>query len=341
MKSINRMSESGTCPKALTAARLGYDPIAQTNDNQHALEYYSMLESVAANQMINEGYILEPSGLCPTCQSQGMERYGIHVEIEALLFRLVGHMDRRMILGNGLRIPVEIKSIGRFTFQKMLNSSVFAVYPEYASQMACYLETQQTSGIYWVLNRDTGDNIRLIVNDTNNILNSDNLINYNKFEKIILPVTYQQVTDKLNDIELYSQDNVLPEATIDDHCRWCKFKYLCIKEEPEIVAKEESDQTLVEAAELYKEGLKYKNMSEDALDQAKSVLVRHAQTLKTTEDPAKYRVSGVSMTYRGMTRRELINKKLIPIDILTKATYYGEEYPDYSIRILKEKKDGD
>jgi len=321
-----RMSETGACPRVLTARGLGYEAAVRPVQDEHRLRYYTLLESIAAQQMADQGYVLEEGGLCEQCGS-----HGIHVELSTALFKLTGHLDRRLVLSTGVKVPVEIKSIGRFTFQKMENSSVFAVYPEYAAQMACYMEAEKMPGIYWVMNRDTGDNIKYIVNDTKGVLTPSNLGHFSEFTQVTLPVTYQEIVDRLNNVEILLQEKELAPSNITDSCRWCDYKYLCIKEEKEEVAVEESDKTLVEAAQLYKEGNKYKKLYEDATDQAKAILLKHA--LSTN----KYKVSGVSVSYRGMTKKKLINESLIPEEILKKAIYYSNEYPDITIRILKEK----
>ena len=98
-KNVYSMSEAGECPKALAAARLGYEPVPETKDSTILLEHATRCEALAAQQIMDEGYRLEPSSLCQICKEKyGVERYGIHVEIDTLLFTLVGHLDRRLIL---------------------------------------------------------------------------------------------------------------------------------------------------------------------------------------------------------------------------------------------------
>ena len=61
----------------------------------------------------------------------------------------------------------------------------------------------------------------------------NNEINLEGFEKITLPVKYEDILDKLNMVELCVQDGVLPDTVVSDACRWCRYKFLCVKPEEE------------------------------------------------------------------------------------------------------------
>jgi len=137
---IYRMSESYSCPKVLGAQKLGYEPIVRTEASEHSLDYYSQLEAVVAGMLEREGYELEQGGTCLLCQSNG-----IHVHIKSFLISLVGHLDRRIKV-NGGWYPCEIKTLGRFSFDRFERKG-FEEFMEYAGQEACYLEAEGKPGI--------------------------------------------------------------------------------------------------------------------------------------------------------------------------------------------------
>lgn len=334
-KSVYSASETGSCPKVLSAMKLGYDPLKQSDDDLRRLRYYTRLEAIAAQGLADDGFQVEPSTLCMKCQQEfGIERHGIHVEIDRPLFRLVGHLDRRIVLPNGSKLPVEIKSLGKNSWNRF-NVNQFATFPEYAFQEACYLEAEQSPGIYWVMNRDTGDILKYIVNDNAQLLKG--IPNYNLFTNITLPTTFSDVEDKLNLIEIDISSGTLSEVEMTPTCAyWCQFRYLCSKEEPEKESIEEFDPILVEASGMYKEGKKMEDRGKEMKETAQIALWGHARN----NNREKYRVAGVSVSYRGMKRKVFLDDKTIraesSAELIAKATRYSAEYPDYTIRILKE-----
>ena len=294
-----------------------------------------MCEALAAQQILDEGYKLEPSSLCQVCKERyGIERYGIHVEIDTLLFLLLGHLDRRLVLDNNRKLPVEIKSLGRFTWQNFAKYK-FDKFIGYAGQEACYLEAEKSPGIYWVMNRDTGKSLKYIINDFNNEINLPG------FEKIILPVTYESIMENLNMVEISILDGILPDAAYDensDQCRYCRFPYLCVKTKPEEKVKEESLPTLVEAAQLHKEGKTLQKQAEERLDSAKETFLAHSKNNQMD----KFRVGGISFTFSGEKTKSYIDEKLLRdlVDntIMEQVIKHSKPYDSYTIRILKEDK---
>ena len=320
-----RMSETGACIKALTAARFGYEPERRTDpDDELRLRYYTRCEALAAAQITDEGFTLEDGGVCPQCE----DRNGIHVEIDSALYKLVGHLDRRLIL-NGVAYPVEIKSLGRNSWAEF-SKYRFERFPEYAAQEACYVEADGKPGIYWVLNRDTGRYLKFIINDLNDELNLPG------FEKLTLPTTFEQIQDKLNMVEIYAVDGVLPEVEYDsERCRYCKFVYLCIvktQDKPDVV--DMTGKELTDAATLYREGKKQIDTAEEMVERAKSVLLAYAKQ----HNMEKFRVLGLSISYRGITSRKYLDEKklreLVANDILKLAYRDGKSWENLIIRDL-------
>ena len=324
-KPVYGMSGTGNCSKALVAGRLGYEPITKTKDDEERLKYYTRLETVAAAQIKDMGYELEPSSLCLTCQEKyGIERHGIHVEIDTVLFDLVGHLDRRLIL-NGKRYPVEIKTLGRFIWPKFAKNE-FSDFPNYAAQEACYLEAEQVPGVYWVMNRDTGQALKYIVNDYKDELNLPG------FKKIYLPITIEQIIAKLDRVESFISGNELPEGDVLENCTYCDFRFLCHAPDKELVTLDTP--SLVDAAKQYTEGHAMEKQAKSMKEAATFALLNHAKTAQVD----KFKVQNVSFTYRGTKQSSYFDSKTFQAQNQEMYERYLKPklpFDDYSIRILK------
>ena len=335
-KPIYQMSTVGNCPRTLAARRLGYEPTPQSPEDIAQLNHYSRLEAVAAQQIADMGYKVEPSSKCQVCEERyGTERLGIHVEIDTPLYLLVGHLDRRLILGSIFnlnliynKLPIEIKSLGKSSWLKFQKEQ-FSGFTSYAGQECVYLEAEKSPGIYWVMERDSGKALKYVVNDFNNALKLDD------FERITLPITFDQIEDKLNLIELSVQENQLPEGEESDNCWFCRYRYLCIKTEDKKLKVEESP-ILIEAAESYKTALELEKQAEEMKSVAKDTLLLHSKQNKVD----KYRVSGVSFSYHGQKTKTWLDDKVVKEaapDIYRLALKESKPFDSYTIRILKEK----
>lgn len=334
-KPVYRMSEVGDCPRALIAPRLGYEPIPEKDsvNKDILLDHASECEALAAKQIIKAGYLLENGGVCQVCLNRfGNKRDGIHVELDTPLYSLYGHLDRRIFV-NDKWYPVEIKSLGRFTWEKFARKG-FDTYPSYIGQVLCYLEAEQSPGIYWVMNRDNGQSLKLVINDFKNELDLPG------FEKINLAPTYKDIIDKLNDVEIAAQYEELIDGIKTDNCRWCQYRYLCFDMKEEEEAKEEITlPDLVEAAQMYKEGHEMSKTGEQMKEIGRLSLVSHA---KNTDTP-KFRTGGVSVRYRGQKTKTWLDNEVIKAhlddEVIRLATRESAPYDDVSIRILKETKE--
>ncbi len=331
---IYGMSEVGGSSRALSAKRLNYEPKQRDDDDLEALSYYTMLEAISGQMLEAEGYDVIGADTCPICLDRGVERKGIHVEIESTLFKLVGHQDRRIKLLNGKSIPVEIKSLGRNSWTKFKNNP-FDDSPEYIAQELCYLEVEHTPGIYWVLNRDTGKVLRYIVNDFNHELNKSNLLHFEKFTHLELPIKFETIVDKLNSIEISVASNQLAECE-NKHCDWCGYQYLCEKP-PTVPSKDvNNNPDLVRAAGLYKSYREHANLADTLKEESTKILIDYAQNSKTD----KYKVGGISFSYAGMLQKTWLDEKTIRAKaskaLIEEATRKSAPYPSYTVRISKE-----
>jgi hypothetical protein len=332
------MSETGACPRVLSAMRLGNEPVSRGESDLERLKYYTSLEAVAAEKLIKEGFVVLEAGECQICKNG---RMGHHIEIEEDLFKLVGHLDRRVILPDERRLPVEIKCLGPNSW-KIFQDSQFKHSMGYAYQECCYLQHEKSPGIYWIMNRDNGEVLKYIVNDTNNEYNLKG------FEKITLPVTYDQIIDKLNLIEIVVSENKLHDPDPGDSCFWCSYKYLCTGQNSKVaifVNKKEIE----EAANTYKSAKLQKDECEDKMKGATSIMIDYAKT----EGNEKFRSSGVSFSYHGMKYKTTLDeaalgrelqrlnmtdsegKKISYDDIMAKVQKRSKPFDSYTIKILE------
>lgn len=323
------MSGIGGCPRAICAQRLGYDELPTTTYDKERLKHYTRMELIAAEQISDLGYELQNSGLCQDCVDRfGDERHGIHVEINTPLYELIGHLDRRLILEQSY--PVEIKSLGKSSFKKFYDKR-FEAFPEYAGQECCYLEAEQLPGIYWIMERDSGRNQKYIVNDYKNELSLPG------FEKIELPITFDQILDKLNLIELSAQENVLIDGVASDMCQFCKFYYLCDKSDGNREITNDTTPHLISASDQYKAGAAMETEGKQMKSNAVAVLLDHMKRGKID----KYKNNVISLSFRGQRTKKWLDeqtiRKLAPDDIIRLAEKESAPFDDYTIRTIKGK----
>ena len=324
MKARYGMSEVGGCPRVLAAARLGHDPMPRPSEDEERLKHYSRMEQVAAEQIAEvTGCVLENGGYCKPC-----DRNGIHVELESTLFLLVGHLDRRIKV-NGAWYPVEIKSAGKSSWVKFQREQ-FAAFPGYAGQECAYLATEGKPGVYWVIERDSGQALKYVVNDEEGVLDSLG------FAKIQLPVTFDQIEDKLNQVELMVQSGQLPAGEASDECWWCGYRYLCVKEEKDSKpATTVSDGGLVAAAGEYRYALELEKLVEEIKEEAKGVLLGYSKASGID----KYRVAGLSVSYRGQKTKKYLDQGKIKSqypEVFDACQAETKLFDDYTIRRVKE-----
>ena len=325
------MSGAGGCPRSIAAPRLGFDPIAETEGSLVLLEHASEHEEIASRRLEKEGYELVGGGECEKCFNEtGNIRKGIHVEIETSLIRLLGHLDRRIKV-NDAWYPLEIKSFGRFPFDKFVKE-LFEGYPGYAGQEACYLEAEQKPGFYACINRDNGTLLKYSV-PFNGVH-----VHAKGFTELKITTSFSEIIDKLHEVELYVRDRELPPAKYNEKdCRWCRFKYLCTDTTPEAEIPEADSISLIEAADMWKKGNELEKSGSEMKDIAKATLLSHAKD----NNLDKFKVGGVSVSYLGERRNEYFDKdsaiKDVGEDMVLSWYKKGKAWDNVRIIILKEK----
>lgn len=325
-----RMSEAGTCPRALVAARMGYEPIPDTEAGLRVMREGQRHEILVAEDLRVMGFELEGWGACSICgEENGGWRMGHHVEIQLPVLTLVGHIDRMVIL-DGKRYPVEIKSMGRFPFEKWKREG-FGTFPGYAAQEVCYLEAHQSPGIYVVKNRDNGELLLYKISYSGQDLPPAP----SPLTPLHLPALFSEVANILQWADLCARDRELPKCTVpEDERRWCKFRYLCEEGAKEEVVSEVHHADLVEAARLYREADSLKKVAEETIEHSKSVFLSHARTTP------KFTVAGVRVSYSGMQTRKYLDRKkleeLVTEDVVEKAMSESKPYPGLRVTVLEE-----
>ena len=330
MKPVFRMSNApypGACIRPMVASQLGYEAAPRTGASTELLEYCTRLEALVADKLHSKhGLDLADGGECPICKN----RNGIHTELHHFQFDCVGHMDREVILEH--RFPVEIKNLGRFTWEKFSREK-FGVYPNYASQEALYLESRRQPGLYVVANRDTGELL------TYSIPYDGQKLQIPGFEILDLPFQSEDVISKYEEMVPWLEKGELPPSAPNsstDQCRWCDYKHMCSDAPVKTTVKEiKNVPALVDAAALYKKGIAMEQEGKDMKDTGKAGLLTHAKSVD-----AKYQVAGVSVTYRGTRTKTTIDesvlKSLVTPEILEQATKISAPFDDYTIRQVKE-----
>lgn len=340
---IYTMSNTGDCPRAISALKLGNKPMERGESDLDRLRYYSDLEAVAADRLVKHQLTPLDAGECKICKNG---RCGHHIEIEEDLFKLVGHLDRRVILPDERVMPVEIKSLGPKSW-KLFKDTQFANSMGYAYQECCYLQHEKSPGIYWVMNRDSGEILKYIINDFNN---EYDIPIFKDFTRLTLPVTYDQIIDKLNSIELDIQEGKLSDAVPNDNCFFCGFKYLCNKKDNKKVAIFVDDPAIKKATEDYKVAHEAETIAKEQKQSACNVLTEYCKR----EGQEQLRVNGVSYSYHGlkytttldksgllsklktMTIIDSDNKKIDPTELLGSCEKRSKMFDSYTVKIVEE-----
>ena len=303
-KPTYRMSEAGNCPKVLGAMRLNYEPLPETKVSLRIMRESSRHEDFVIEDLTSEGYIITDR------QKE--------LTLETPVLILQGHIDgiARNINDDNKPYLLEIKALGRFTFQKYQSKGLSA-FPGYEAQVTCYSEATGLPILFVVKNRDTGEIIKTELSET--------------------LMSFDDILDKLNMVELCVQDSVLPEATFSDdrdQCQWCHYHYLCIKKGPKKLTKI-SEPNLLEAAKLWREGKQYEDMAKERIEDSRRTFLNYMKPNAIN----KCQVEKISISYNERVRQMIDEKKakeILPAETISQITK-EIKYDDLRIREIEEK----
>jgi len=241
-KPIYHMSSAGKCPRALSAARLGYTPEPAPEWLERAADEGRWHEQRIKNELVQKGFLVEDE-----------QR---EVELEYPSFILLGHIDG--VLFEATRLDgrlLEVKSMSQFEFDRWMKEG-FKGFPEYADQITCYMEaTELEEVLYIVKNRSSGYEDRRVITEQPSSLND-------------IVTKLQEVTQAK---ELYPKE-FDPNSL---ECRRCEYKALCAPEPKELVPIQKA--RLEHAAQIWREGKRLSLQGNLMIDDAKGVFEQHTR----------------------------------------------------------------
>lgn len=331
-KSVYRASEAGGCQLAMAARKLGYEPLLESKESQTIMEEASEDEFRVKRKLISKGLSLCSNGSPVTCTRCGAGGY--HVEIETELVKIVGHLDDYIYTPHEKMMPLEIKNLGRFSWNKFKKSNLEG-FPEYKAQISLYMEAVHSpGGVYITRCRDHGLLLIYAIGEVYSQL-IEKLRVLGEVTQLPIP-DIDEVLNKIHFVELSVISNELPPAEFAEgtpQCSWCRFRYLCSKEEKE-EAKKVTEPSLLEAGSKWKEGHRLATESKMMLEEAETVFLSHAKQSGTN----KYRIGGLSVSYLGETTRQVIDEKLLKElapDVFAKVAKKSKPWENIQIRLLK------
>jgi len=274
-----RISSLGHCPRALSAARLGYEPLPEPR----------LLQLAAREGERHEQWVIED------LQAEGWEISDRQKEVALKYpaFELVGHIDG-IARRNGDRYLLEIKSMSRFRFSSFHNAG-FSRFRDYAFQITAYQKAVNLPVLYVVKNRDSGQRLE------------PDLV----LEKP--PIDFEEVYEAVLSVELAVRKKQLcPAQIIDDFtCRTCRFRYLCQEEQKAPVP---VNTEIIRAAGLRRRALELESEAKELRAEADPVLLAAARERgkMTIEDLAiSYVPAGESVSYPVTELRKLVSSDIL------------------------------
>ncbi len=290
-----RISSLGHCPRALSAARLGYEPLPEPR----------FLQLAAREGERHEQWVIED------LQVEGWEISDRQreVKLQYPAFELVGHIDG-IARRNGDQYLLEIKSMSRFRFASF-SSAGFSRFRDYAFQVTAYQKAIELPVLYVVKNRDSGQRLE------------PDLV----LEKP--PLDFEEVYEAVLSVELAVRKKQLCPAQMTDDftCRICRFRYLCQEEQkvPVPIGVE-----VIRAAGLHRRAIELESEAKELRAEADPVLLSAARERgkMTIEDLAvSYVPAGESVSYPISELRKIVSAEVLEKvkTVKTRAEYIRVE----------------
>lgn len=250
------MSETGKCPRALSAQLLGMEAEAKPKWLDMAAEEGHWHEERIIRKL-ETGQIDIPG-------------YGIHNWIvearqkeysrEFPSFNLLGHIEGITYFAqiNDNPMLLEIKSMSQFEFDRWMKGG-FEAFPNYADQVTCYMEaTGLEECLYIVKNRSSGYEDKRVLTGK--------------------PSHMTVIIGHLTEVVSRTLVNELVPKEFDPQsieCRRCEYKKLCIPEPKELTSVEKTE--LAISADNWRKGKALIGEGQLLVDLAKNVFEQHTR----------------------------------------------------------------
>ncbi len=275
-----RISSLGTCPRALSAARLGHEPLPEPEFLKLAAREGERHEQWVVKDLESEGWKISDR-----------QR---EVKLSYPAFKLVGHVDG-LARRNGEQRLLEIKSMSRFRFASFTGAG-FARFREYAFQITAYHRAVNLPILYVVKDRDSGKRVN--------------------FELDTPPLGWDEVYETVLSVELAVRKKQLCPAQMTDDftCRICRYRYLCQEEEKTPVS---LPSDVLRAAKIRRRAMELETEAKELRAEADPILLgaaRERGKLTVDELAISYVPTGESVSYPVTELR-----KLVPADVLEKV----------------------
>jgi len=297
------MSKVGGCSRALAAAQLSYPTakppmfleLAATEGTRHE-------DWVADDLEKKYGWTLSPKTFCAGCQ-----RWGHHVEIDCGDFILVGHIDRKGVKDGVIR-TIEIKALGRFTFEKFTRKGLVE-FPELSAQATCYLVAGKDPMHYAVKCRDTGHIVQMAMD----------------FPLIGIDA----IVEKVRRIDEFVERGELPPCDVTPkHFAnlFCEFPDICGKKQKRVEQGQESQEITVtglgKAVTDWKVGHAMELEAKCLVDGAKDVFLLHCRKVGNST------LDGLELVYVPVGEKVSYPierlKAMVPKEVLDEVKSVGE-----------------
>jgi len=274
---VYRMSQLGQCPRALSAFRLGYEPLPEPGFLQLAAREGSRHEVWVISDLQEEGWQITD------------RQKEIALDFPAL--KLVGHIDG-IARKDGQERLLEIKSLGRFRFGSFASSG-FARFHDYAVQITAYHQAVGLPILYVVKDRDSGKRVNLELDRP--------------------PLDWEEVYEAVLNVEIAVRKKQLCPAQMTDDftCRICRYRYLCQEEEKKPVS---LPADVLRAAGLRRRAMELETEAKELRAEADPVLLKAAKEKGklTIDDLAvTYVPAGESVSYPVTELRKLVSSDIL------------------------------
>lgn len=316
MLPVFRMSQSGYCPRRLSALMLNI---------KERLAPPPWLAPAAREGVLHERIMKEQltAAGCEVADEQG------EVSLAYPTFSLLGHMDGRVRLSKAILdskefevllvnrphisfdsfYPLEVKSFSFNEYQRW-RSGGFEVFPNYAAQETCYMAAVKSNiGVYATKDRSGGRKQLLVLGEA--------------------PGDLREVVGGLERVAESVASGEVAAAEYDNssiECRRCEFRTTLCKSTAEIV----EDEDLLEVLRSYDESREQERVSKKEMERCKELILSYGKE--------RYRLGEFAVDIKWIDRESISLRRLLEIverEVVEEAIS-SSHYPRLSVTNLEE-----